>query len=190
MDASSQAIYNRVVEFEHGTTKVVPGLAESWEVSPDGLDLHLQAPPGVKFHTTDYFTPTRDLNADDVVFTFERQLNKDDPWFDYAGGTWEYFNSMSMPEIVKSIEKVDDMTVKLTLNRPDATMLANLAMDFASVVSKEYADKLARRRHARAARPAAGRHRPVPVRRLPEGRGHPLQGQSRLLARQAARSTT
>jgi dipeptide transport system substrate-binding protein len=142
MDASSQAIYNRVVEFEHGTTKVVPGLAESWEVSPDGLVYTFKLRPGVKFHTTDYFTPTRDLNADDIVFTFGRQLNKDDPWFDYAGGNWEYFNSMSMPEIVKSIEKVDDMTVKLTLNRPDATMLANLAMDFASVVSKEYADKL------------------------------------------------
>ena len=142
MDASSQAIYNRVVEFEHGTTKVVPGLAESWEVSPDGLVYTFKLRPGVKFHTTDYFTPTRDLNADDIVFTFARQLNKDDPWFDYAGGNWEYFNSMSMPEILKSIEKVDDMTVKLTLNRPDATMLANLAMDFASVVSKEYADKL------------------------------------------------
>ena len=129
-------------EFEHGTTKVVPGLAESWEVSPDGLVYTFKIRPGVKFHTTDFFTPTRDLNADDIVFTFARQLNKDDPWFDYAGGAWEYFNGMSMPDILKSIEKVDDMTVKLTLNRPDATLLANLAMDFASVVSKEYADKL------------------------------------------------
>ncbi len=70
MDASSQALYNRVVEFEHGTTKVVPGLAESWEVSPDGLTYTFKIRPGVKFHTTDYFTPTRDLNADDIVFTF------------------------------------------------------------------------------------------------------------------------
>ena len=49
---------------------------------------------------------------------------------------------MSMPDLIKSIEKVDDYTVKFTLNRPDAPMLANLAMDFASIVSKEYADKL------------------------------------------------
>jgi dipeptide transport system substrate-binding protein len=143
MDASSQAVYNRVVEFEHGTTKVVPGLAESWEVSPDGLEYTFRLRKGVKWQTTDFFTPTRDFNADDVVFTFERQWKKDNPYFDYAGGAWEYFNGMSMPDILKSIDKIDDYTVKITLNRPDATTLANLAMDFASVVSKEYADKLA-----------------------------------------------
>ncbi|MCR4282149.1 MAG: ABC transporter substrate-binding protein [Bauldia sp.] len=142
MDASSQALYNRVVEFEHGTTKVIPGLAESWDVSPDGLQYTFHLRGGVKFHTTDYFTPTRDFSADDVVFTFDRQSNKDNPYFDYAGGAWEYYDGMSMPDIVKSVEKVDDMTVRFTLNRPDATMLANLGMDFASVVSKEYADKL------------------------------------------------
>jgi dipeptide transport system substrate-binding protein len=142
MDASSQAIYNRVVEFEHGTTKVIPGLAESWDISADGLTYTFHLRPGVKWQTTDYFTPTRDFNADDVVFTFDRQQNKENPYFDYAGGEWEYYNGMSMPDIVKSVEKVDDLTVKFTLNRPDATMLANLGMDFASVVSKEYADKL------------------------------------------------
>jgi dipeptide transport system substrate-binding protein len=142
MDASSQALYNRIVEFEHGTTKVVPGLAESWEVSDDGLEYTFKLRPGVKFHTTDYFTPTRDFNADDVVFTFNRQFKTDDPFYDYAGGAWEYYTSMSMPETVKSFDKVDDMTVKITLNKPDATTVANLAMDFASIVSKEYADKL------------------------------------------------
>jgi dipeptide transport system substrate-binding protein len=54
---------------------------------------------------------------------------------------------MSMPELIKSIEKVDDNTVKFTLNRPEAPFLANLAMPFASIMSKEYADKLDRRRH-------------------------------------------
>ena len=47
-----------------------------------------------------------------------------------------------MPKYVKSIEKVDDLTVKFVLNEPNAPMIANLAMDFASIVSKEYADKL------------------------------------------------
>ena len=136
-------IYNRLVEFEPGSTKVVPGLAESWEVSADGLEYTFHLRKGVKFHTTDYFTPTRDFDADDVVFTFERQMNKDNPYFDYAGGDWPYFAAMSMPELIKSVEQVDDATVKFTLTRAEAPFLADLAMDFASILSKEYADKLA-----------------------------------------------
>jgi dipeptide transport system substrate-binding protein len=142
-DASSKPVYNRLVEFERGTTNVIPGLAESWEVSADGLEYTFKLRQGVKFHTTDFFTPTRDFNADDVIFSFMRQSKQDDPWYSYAGGTWEYFTGMSMPDLIKDIVKVDDHTVKFVLNRPEAPMIANLAMDFASILSKEYADKLA-----------------------------------------------
>ena len=142
-NASSRPIYSRLVEFERGTTNIIPGLAESYEVSADGLEYTFKLRQGVKFQTTDFFTPTRDFNADDVVFTFERQLKKDHPWHQYtAGAAWEYFNSMSMPDLVKEIAKVDDYTVKFVLARPEAPMIANLAMDFASIMSKEYADKL------------------------------------------------
>jgi len=141
-DASSRQIYNKLVEFEPGTTSIAPALAESWTVSDDGLAYTFSLRKGVKFHTTKFFTPTRDFNADDVVFSFERQRLKDHPFYAYAGGAWEYFNGMSMPDLIKSIEKVDDNTVRFNLNRPEAPMIANLAMDFASIVSKEYADKL------------------------------------------------
>ena len=143
MDASSQAVYNRLAEFVKGTTQVGPGLAESWDVSADGLEYTFHLRRGVKFQTTAYFTPTRDFNADDVIFTFERQWKKDNAYFNYAGGSWEYFAGMSMPDLLKSITKLDDYTVKFTLTRSEAPMIANLAMDFASIVSKEYADKLA-----------------------------------------------
>ncbi len=142
-DASSRTIYNRLVEFEHGGTSVVPGLAEKWEISDDGLEYTFHLRPGVKFHTTPYFTPTRDLNADDVIFSFERQWKEDNPWYQYlAGLTWDYFQGMDMPKFLKSIEKVDDLTVKMTLTEPNAPMIANLGMDFASIMSKEYADQL------------------------------------------------
>ena len=58
---------------------IEPGLAESWEISDDGLEYTFKLRPGVKFQTTDYFTPTRDLNADDVIFSFERQWKEDNP---------------------------------------------------------------------------------------------------------------
>src|SRR5688500_8902583 len=72
-DASSRPVYNRLVEFKPGTTELEPGLAESWEVSDDGLEYTFKLRPGVKFQTTEFFTPTRDMNADDVVFSFQRQ---------------------------------------------------------------------------------------------------------------------
>ena len=141
-DASSHPVYNRLVEFVTGTTEVVPGLAESWETSEDGLEYTFHLRKGVKFHASDKFTPTRDFNADDVIFSFERQWKEDNPYNKVSGGTWEYFNGMSMQDLLKSIDKVDDYTVKFVLNRPEAPMIANLAMDFASIQSKEYADAM------------------------------------------------
>ena len=141
-DASSHPIYNRLVEFVTGTTEVQPGLAESWEASEDGLEYTFHLRKGVKFHASDKFTPTRDFNADDVIFSFERQWKEDNAYNKVSGGTWEYFNGMSMQDLLKSIEKVDDYTVKFVLNRPEAPMIANLAMDFASIQSKEYADAM------------------------------------------------
>jgi dipeptide transport system substrate-binding protein len=142
-DASSRTVYSRLVEFKHGGTEIEPGLAESWTVSDDGKEYTFKLRAGVKFQTTDYFTPTRELNADDVVFSFERQLKADNPWNKYVeGAAWEYSAGMGFPELIKSVEKVDDHTVKFVLNRPEAPFLADLGMDFASIMSKEYADKL------------------------------------------------
>ncbi len=142
-DASSRPIFNRLVEFERGTTKIGPALAEKWEVSDDGLEYTFHLRKGVKFHTTKEFTPSRDFNADDVVFSFKRQLDKDHPFHNVTeGAEYEYFNGMDMPTLLKDVVKVDDYTVKFILNRPEAPMIANLGMDFASIHSKEYADKM------------------------------------------------
>jgi len=142
-DAAAHTVYNRLLEFTKGTTETEPGLAESWEISDDGLEYTFKLRPGVKFQTTEFFTPTRDLNADDVVFSFERQFSADNAWNQYVPGTsWEYFAGMGMPDLISSIEKVDDMTVKFVLKRKEAPFLANVAMPFASIMSKEYADKL------------------------------------------------
>ena len=73
-----------------GTTEIVPALAERWEISPDGREYTFHLREGVKFHTTPTFTPSRDLDADDVVFSFDRQLRADSPWHDYAAGGWPW----------------------------------------------------------------------------------------------------
>ncbi len=141
-DASSRPVYNRLVEFERGTTKTMPGLAESWTISPDGLSYTFKLRHGVKWHTTKSFTPKREFNAEDVLFTFNRAWKDDHPFHKVSGGKYEYFNSMGMAKLLKSIDKVDDYTVRFVLNEPEAPFIANLGMDFASIQSAEYADAM------------------------------------------------
>jgi dipeptide transport system substrate-binding protein len=136
-------VFNGLVEFEIGTTTVVPALAESYTISKDKLTYTFKLRKGVKFHTTKTFTPTRDMNADDVVFSYERQLLKNHPYHSVGGGTYEYFDGMDMAKVIKSVKAVNPLTVEITLNYAEAPFLANMAMPFMSVLSKEYADKLA-----------------------------------------------
>ncbi len=143
-DASSRQIYNRLVEFERGTTKIIPALAESWDVSDDGTTYTFHLRKGVKFQTTAAFTPTRDFNADDVVFSFERQRDPNHPYHQVSGGQYEYFQSMDMPNLIKEVKKVDEHTVQFILNQPEAPFIANLGMDFASIMSAEYADQMSK----------------------------------------------
>ena len=141
-DASSVPLYNRLVEFKIGTTEVIPGLAEKWEVSEDGKTYTFHLRKGVKWHDNKEFKPTRELNADDVVFSFDRQKNAQNPYHKVSGGSYEYFEGMGLPELISEVKKVDDNTVQFVLTRPEAPFLADLAMDFASILSKEYADAM------------------------------------------------
>ena len=140
---ANEPIYNRLVDFEYGGTKVVPSLAEKWEVTPDGKEYTFYLRKGVKWHGTNKaFKPTRDMNADDVLFMFERQWKEDHPFYKVTSSNHTYFNDMGMPKLLKSVEKVTDYTIKITLNKPEAPFLANLAMPYAAVQSKEYADTM------------------------------------------------
>jgi dipeptide transport system substrate-binding protein len=135
-------IYSRVVDFERGGTQVIPGLAEKWTVSPDGLVYTFNLRKGVKWHSNKNFKPTRDANADDIIFTLERQWKQDHPFFKVTSSNHTYFDDMGMPKLLKSIEKVDDYTLKITLNQPEAPFLSDLAMEWAAIQSKEYADAM------------------------------------------------
>jgi len=134
--------YSRVVEFERGGTKVVPGLAERWIFSPDGKTYTFHLRHGVKWHSNRIFKPTRDFGADDVVFSFERQWKENHPFFKVTSSNHSYFNDMGLPALLKSVEKLDDHTVRVALNEPEAPFLSDLAMDFAAIQSKEYADAM------------------------------------------------
>ncbi|WP_017902289.1 ABC transporter substrate-binding protein [Pseudomonas asplenii] len=141
-DAAAETLFNRLVDFKPGTAEIQPALAESWEISPDGLQYTFHLRKGVKFHTTDYFKPTRELNADDVLWSFQRQLDPNHPWHKQSTVGFPYFESMDFQNLLKSVEKVDDMTVRFTLSRPEAPFLLDLGMAFTSIHSAEYANQL------------------------------------------------
>ncbi len=137
-DATEQ-IYDNLVKFERGGTQITPGLAEKWTVSKDGLEYTFHLRKGVKWHSNKNFKPSRDFNADDFLFTMNRQWIESDPYFKVTSSNHSYFNDMGMPKLLKSIDKIDEYTVKVTLNKPEAPFLSNLAMQFAGIQSQEYA---------------------------------------------------
>ena len=141
-NASADVLMNRLVEFDAGKGQVVPSLAESWTVSPDGLIYEFKVRPEVKFHSTGYFKPSRTLNADDVLFSFQRMLYPAHSWHKIAQSGFPHAQSLQLPSLIKQIEAPEPLTVRFTLDHPDATFLATLSMGFASIYSAEYADKL------------------------------------------------
>ena len=140
--AGSYTVYNRLVEFAHGSTDIEPGLAEKWDVSPDGLQYTFHLRHGVKFQTTSFFKPTREFNADDAVFTFERMLDPDQPFHKAYPVPFPYFSDLGLAKNIAKIEALDPYTVRFTLKQVDAPFLQQIAMPFASILSAEYTDQL------------------------------------------------
>src|SRR5512132_2944095 len=100
-DAVSVPMFNRLVEFEIGTTNIVPALAESWTVSTDGKTYTFKLRKGVKFHSNANFKPSRDFNADDVLFSWYRMADDNHPFHKItAGQTFSYYEDMGMKNIV------------------------------------------------------------------------------------------
>ena len=141
-DAAGHALFNRLTQFKKGGTDVEPSLAESWAISADGLTYTFKLRKGVKFHTTDYFKPGRDLTADDVIFTIELMVNKEHAFNKAYPAQFPYASDVGLESNTESVTKTDPLTVVVKLKKPDPDLLVKLAMPFASVLSKEYADKL------------------------------------------------
>ena len=141
-DATAETVFERLIGFAPGSTELIPALAERWQVSADGLSYTLQLRQGVKFHRTAWFTPSRELNADDVLWSFQRQLDPQHPWHQLSVRGFPYAEAMAMAQLIERIDKLDEHRVRFVLKHPEAPFLANLAMGFASIYSAEYAGQL------------------------------------------------
>ncbi|BEE17384.1 MULTISPECIES: ABC transporter substrate-binding protein SapA [Aeromonas] len=142
LDASARPLYDRLLEVNPNTLTLEPALASKWQISEDGLTYTLTLRQGVTFHQTPWFTPTRTLNAEDVVFTYARQLDLLHPYHQVSGGDYPYFYSLGQDQLIKRVYAKDPQTVVFELNQPNASFLATLASDYAVILSAEYADQM------------------------------------------------
>lgn len=142
VDTLAAQLYDRLLDVDPYTYRLVSELAESWEVLDNGATYRFHLRRNVQFQTTAWFTPTRRLNADDVVFSFQRIFDRDNPWHSVNGTSYPYFDSLQFADSVKSVRKIGEYSVEFRLAQPDASFLWHLATHYASVMSAEYADKL------------------------------------------------
>ncbi len=143
LEAVSAQIYDRLLIIDPITQKPSPNLASEWQVDQTGTIYTFTLQPNVAFHTTDLFTPTRFLNANDVVFSFDRIINPDSSYHNVNSGHYPWFESINFPQTVTSIKAINPHQVQFTLSSPDNTFLSSLATTYAVILSKEYAQQLA-----------------------------------------------
>lgn len=118
-----QSLFDKLVDFDKDLN-IVPMLAESWDISPDGLVYTFTLRQGVKFHDGTEF------NAEAVKYNFDRMRDPD-------------FPSPRKSEInaVDTVEVVDPHTVKITLKQPFAGFLSILGDRAGMIVSPTAAKK-------------------------------------------------
>ena len=120
-----EQIFEPLVRYRPDTTDIEPSLAMRWETSELGRTWTFHLRPNVLFHDG---TP---VDADAVVFSFERQRDSDHPFHRNDFTYWEN----TFRTIISSVERVDPLTVRIVLEKPYAPFLATLAMFPVAIVS-------------------------------------------------------
>ncbi len=134
-------VYEGLVQYDPQTLQPVPALAESWDISDDGLvyTFHLR---DANFHSG------RAVTADDVVYSFNRLAVPPDgivPAPTYATsiiiGSFEgYAETQDGSALLLSgVQAIDERTVEITLTRPNSALLAALTMVPAAIIPQENA---------------------------------------------------
>ncbi|MGV7961411.1 ABC transporter substrate-binding protein SapA [Photorhabdus tasmaniensis] len=142
VDTLAAQLYERLLDVDPYTYRLLPELASRWEVLDNGATYRFYLRRNVSFQSTGWFTPTRNMNADDVIFSFKRLFDKQHYYHYVNGGHYPYFDSLQLADSIQSIRKIDQYTVEFRLNEPDASFLWHLATHYAPILSQEYGQQL------------------------------------------------
>ncbi|WP_186293315.1 ABC transporter substrate-binding protein [Chitinimonas sp. BJB300] len=138
----TRQLFQGLLSFKRGGTGLQPKLAEQWTVSPDAKTFTFKLRRDVRFHHTTYFKPTRLMNADDVLFTFQRFIDPQQPFNVAFPATFIYPQNLGLTQMLAGVDKLDNYTVRFRLKAPNVTFLDYFAMSFAGIQSAEYAAQL------------------------------------------------
>jgi ABC-type transport system substrate-binding protein len=129
-----KSLFDGLMDYAPGTTELRPGLAESYEVSEDGMTFTFKLRSGVSFHNG------REMTAQDVKYSLDRVTNPEtqSPGAGFFGAIAGY-DAMAdgSATSLEGVKVIDPQTVEITLSRPDATFLHVMALNFASIVPEE-----------------------------------------------------
>ena len=143
LEAISAQIYDRLLIIDPVSQQPSANLASSWDIDETGTIYTFTLQPNVAFQSTELFTPTRAMNANDVVFSFDRVINPENPYHAVNSGHYPWFDSINFSRMIKSIKAIDNNTVQFVLSSPDNTFLSALSTSYAVIHSQEYSQKLA-----------------------------------------------
>ena len=129
IDIIANQLFDRLISIDPVTADFKSELATDWKISNDGKSVTFTLRKGVKFHSTSYFTPTRDFNADDVIFTFSRLFDVYNPYHFVGDANYPYFQSVGLDQLIRKIVRVSDYQVRFELFHPESSFLTNMATD-------------------------------------------------------------
>ncbi len=142
VDATAPTLFNQLLDYIPGTTELRPSIAAEWSINDKGTIYRFTLRDDIAFHSNEHFTPSRNLNADDVIFSYNRQRLVNHPLHNINGNSYPYFNGQGLAKLIKRIEKIDQHQVEIELTRPESPFLSILATPFLPIQSKEYAETL------------------------------------------------
>lgn len=138
----SPQIFDTLLTLDSDNYRPVPNLASEWSVNEAGTEYTFTLRQNVPFQTTAWFTPSRALNASDVVFSFRRILDTTHPFHYVGSGLYPWFSGIDFQNLVTDVVALNSHQVTFILSRPDNTFLSNIATSHAVIHSKEYANQL------------------------------------------------